>query len=182
MSANSFVAIRMRSADDEARAPKYAHIERERRWLVDPSRIATLDLRDPIMIEDRYIVGTRMRLRRMQMETGNPVWKLTKKYECADPRARPIVTSYLDAAEYRTLAVLDARTIAKTRCRVAHGDHEFSIDSFEGALEGLFLAEIEIEDSATLYALPDPDWAMGDVSHDPRYQGGQLAERGIPKD
>ncbi len=138
MTARLFAAMRMRSAEDEARAPKYAHIERERRWLVDAKRIATLDLQNPITIHDRYIIDTRMRLRRMQMGAGDPIWKLTKKYECDDPRARPIVTAYLDAAEYRTLAIANARTITKTRYRLESGDHEFSIDRFEGAFEGAF--------------------------------------------
>jgi CYTH domain-containing protein len=182
MMTQSFVSKRMRSADDEAHAPKYAHVERERRWLVNSASAALLNMHDPIEIYDRYIVDTRLRLREMRMETGDPVWKLTKKYECADPRARPIVTAYLDAAESRILAILTARTITKTRYRLVCGDHEFSIDRFEGALAGLLLAEIEMDDSAALHILPNPDWAMRDVSDDPRYQGGQLAEYGIPKD
>lgn len=181
MSGGSFVGLRMRSVEDETRAPKYAHIERERRWLVDPARAAALDLRDPIVIRDRYISGTRMRLREMRMGS-NTVWKLTKKYECADPLARPIVTAYLGAEEYDVLAALPAAMIEKTRFRCTTGRHDYSIDRFEGTLAGLMLAELEIEDAAVLRALPDPEWALGDVSADPRYQGGNLVAHGIPKE
>ena len=39
------------------------------------------------IIEDRYIDGTRMRLRRMSRpDLGEVKWKLTKKYDCADRR------------------------------------------------------------------------------------------------
>jgi hypothetical protein len=57
------------------------------------------------LIEDRYLDGTRMRLRRMSRpELNETKWKLTKKYECEDPSARPIVSSYLTESEYRVLA------------------------------------------------------------------------------
>lgn len=56
----------MRTGDDEAASPKYAHIERERRFLVDSGRLPPLDrARAAVRIEDRYIDGTRLRLRRM---------------------------------------------------------------------------------------------------------------------
>lgn len=181
MSDSRFVAIRMRSAEDEARDPKYAHLECERRWLVDPARAAALDLFDPIHIRDHYLAGTRMRLREMRMD-DRTVWKLTRKYECANPLARPIVTAYLDAAEYRVFASLPGLIIVKTRHRSRYGGRDFSIDRFEGPLTGLMLAEIEINDEVALQALPDPDWAVRDVSHDHRYQGGTLAEQGIPKE
>ena len=54
----------MRSGADEAAAPKYAHVERERRWLIDPARLPALSA-EYVLIEDRYLSGTRMRLRRM---------------------------------------------------------------------------------------------------------------------
>ena len=69
----------IRSGDDEARSPKYAHVERERRWLIDPSaRPAAAD--NFVLIEDRYLTGTRIRLRRMTPSAGEGVsLKLTKK-------------------------------------------------------------------------------------------------------
>lgn len=179
MNDTPFVAIRMRSAEDEARSPKYAHVERERRWLVDPKLAATLDLRDPIHIADRYIEDTRLRLREMRMD-GRTVWKLTKKYDCDDPLARPIVTAYLSSDEYSRLIALPATTIEKTRFRYTYGGHDFSVDRFGGLLSRLMLAELEIEDETVLRAVTDPEWALRDVSDDPRYQGGHLAEHGIP--
>lgn len=166
----------MRGADDERRAPKYAHVERERRWLVDTALRPDLDGLPHILIEDRYITGTRMRLRRMtDSATGEQSLKLTKKYDCDDPLARPIVTTYLTAAEYDLLARLDARALAKRRYKL----DGFSLDRFEGALAGLELAEIEWPDDAGLRRLQPPPWAASEVSHDPRYQGGTLAEHGV---
>ena len=169
----------MRTGTEEAQSPKYAHIERERRWLVDPALRPKLDALPYILIEDRYISGTRLRLRRMtDSATGNQSLKLTKKYECADPLARPIVTSYLTLEEYSVLAMLDAKPLTKRRYKV----DGFSIDCFEDALVGLELSEIEWPDDEGLRALQSPIWSVADVSDNPQYQGGSLVSLGKPKD
>jgi CYTH domain-containing protein len=172
----------MRSAVDEAASPKYAHIERERRWLVNPTKRP--DLADVyVLIEDRYIDGTRLRLRRMTASsTSKQVLKLTRKYEADDPLARPIVTAYLTDAEYAVFATLSAHALVKRRYHVAEDGVEYSIDRFSGSLEGLELAEIECADDASLRALVPPLWAAREVSHDPQFQGGALVVHGIPKD
>ena len=56
----------MRGGGEEARSPKYAHIERERRFLVDPGKRPDLAGLSFVEIEDRYLDGTRLRLRRMR--------------------------------------------------------------------------------------------------------------------
>ncbi len=173
----------LRTMADEARTPKYAHVERERRWLVradaTPENAATRCIR----IEDRSIDGTRLRLRRMtDLATGECALKLTRKYESADPLARPIVTAYLDAADYAALTALPARTLVKRRYAVRSGAHLYGLDRFEGALASLALAEIELADDDTLRALEAPRWTVRDVSHESRYEGGSLARNGLPQE
>lgn len=176
-----FARKRMRGPSDEALAPKYAHLEIERRWLVDPTLAASLAIVDPIVIEDRYIVGTRMRLRRMRQGIDT-VFKLTRKYECNDPIARPIVTAYLDEDEYAVMCALPALPLAKTRYKVHHDGHDFSLDRFEGELQGLWLSEIELDDVTQLRQMAPPPWALRDVTDELAYQGAMLASSGIPKD
>ena len=55
----------MRTGTDEAERPKYAHVERERRWLVDAARWPVHNAVGHVLIEDLYIDGTVLRLRRM---------------------------------------------------------------------------------------------------------------------
>lgn len=173
----------MRTGADETYAPKYAHIERERRWLVDCKARPLLDGLPSVMIEDRYFIGTRMRLRRMtETATGAVSLKLTKKYEADDPLARPIVTSYLTEDEFSLLATLPSRQLAKRRFKLASSGPSFSIDQFIGSLSGLELAEIEWDDDTDLRALRAPDWSVREVSYDPRYQGAALAQFGIPEE
>lgn len=59
---------------------------------------------------------------------------------------------------------------------------EVSVDRFEGPLEGLFLAEAEFESPEAMAAFPDPDFALREVTDDPRYSGGSLAAHGLPRD
>ncbi len=166
----------------EAEAPKYAHIERERRWLVDPARRPALAEAPPVLIEDRYITGTRLRLRRMTAVSGACALKLTKKYDAADPLARPIVTAYLTAAEYAVFAALPAAALVKRRYLLIDCGASLSLDVFDGALAPLELCEIECPDDAGLRALQPPAWAVREVSSDPRYQGAALAQNGAPQE
>lgn len=168
----------IRGLADEARSPKYAHVERERRWLVDPARRPDPGGCPSVLIEDRYITATRLRLRRMTGDDGAVVLKLTKKYDAADPLARPIVTAYLDAAEYDLFAILPAAPVTKRRYAV----NGYSLDCFEGALAGLELVEIEWPDDAGLRGLPPPPWTIREVSDEPLYQGGALATAGRPEE
>jgi CYTH domain-containing protein len=173
----------MRSGTDEASKPKYAYFERERRWLMEPSKRPDLDGLSHILIEDRYITGTRMRLRRMtDSSTGTQALKLTKKYEAVDPLTRPIVTAYLTDAEYQVLLALPAMPLTKRRFHIEDAGREFSLDQFLGSLTGLELVEIEWLDDQGLRDLDPPLWAGREVSTDPRFQGGSLVTHGVPKD
>ena len=166
----------MRTLDTEARSPKYAHVERERRFLVDPRLRPDLGGRASILIEDRYLTGTRLRLRRMtDSATGETTVKLTKKYEAADPLARPIVTSYLAEAEYALLATLPALALVKRRYPFRLDAGEIGVDVFEGPLTGLETAETELATDESLRAFAAPPWAVRDVSGDDRFQGSNLA-------
>ena len=173
----------MRTRADEGSSPKYAHIERERRWLVDIAARPDLANMPHVLIEDRYIDDTRCRLRRMtDSKTGEIARKLTKKYRAGDPRERAIVTAYLDEAEYIVFAALPANPVVKRRFKVPGAGLDWSVDRFEGSLAGLELVEIERDDDAALAALVPPDWLLREVTGELRYTGGSLAQHGLPKD
>lgn len=99
--------------------PKYSLPEIERRWLVDLTRIELDRLGEPELIEDRYLIGTRLRLRRMSGPMG-VVYKLVKKYGRSG-WVEPITNLYLDEVEYANLATLPARSLVKRRYRLAGG-------------------------------------------------------------
>ncbi|TAL24668.1 MAG: hypothetical protein EPN99_02565 [Frankiales bacterium] len=150
---------------------RYARHERERRFLVRPSVPTGLATR---LIEDRYLEGTSLRLRRVTSD-GRAVHKLTQKVRTShdDPAEVLITNLYLSAEEHQRLAALPGHVIAKTRTVVATTTHEFVVDDFQGQLQGLRLAEVEVDDLAAPLDLPD--WVGAEVTHDDRYSGGSLA-------
>lgn len=103
---------------------------------------------------------------------GRVVLKLSKKYDVSDPLARPLVTTYLTPEEYALFAALRGHWLRKRRHAVPSASGEFGIDLFEGALEGLELAEIEQPDAASLAAVELPEWARSEVTYDADFQGG----------
>ncbi len=166
----------LRGLDEELAAHKYSHVERERRFLVDPLKRPSLDGCRSILIEDLYITDSRCRLRRMTDSVGGRVvLKLSKKYDVLDPLARPLVTTYLTTEEYALFAALPGHWLRKRRHAVPSASGEFGIDLFEGALAGLELAEIEQPDAASLAAVQLPEWARSEVTYDPDFKGGTLA-------
>jgi hypothetical protein len=109
---------------DENPAPqpgKYARYELERRWLVErlPERA---DAGSAIV--DRYIEGTRLRLR--HAEAPHVQYKLSQKEAPAPPDyARAVITTiYLSGKEYEVFAALPASELRKRR----HHLCRYSID------------------------------------------------------
>jgi CYTH domain-containing protein len=174
----------IRGLDTETGEPKYARVEYERHWLVDRAARPPVGEAYMTQIEDRYIDGTRMRLRRMSRPDLNEIkWKLTKKYACEEACARPIVTTYLTEPEYDLLRQLPAHALAKRRYHLPFEGRWWSLDVFEDALEGLELIECEADDRASLAALIPPPWAGREITDMDQWQGGALAAtQPIPED
>ncbi|WP_420643764.1 hypothetical protein [Candidatus Leptofilum sp.] len=159
---------------------KYAQFELERRWLLATLPAALQNSQDYTLIEDRYIIGTPLRLRRMTDAQGNVIArKFTQKYQAADQTAyaTTITNFYLDAASYALLETLPAKILVKKRYKLRDDRFQFSIDQFSGPLTGLVLAEIEQLDMPSLTAVPDPAFALCEVTEDPRFTGGELIKR-----
>lgn len=156
--------------------PKYALLENERRFLVDVARLPDLSRLPFRRIEDRYVIGARLRLRSMtDSATGARELKFCKKYPGDDPVSGPITNLYLTEDEHRLLCALPARTLVKRRYRLPHGGRGFGVDVFEGELVGLHLCEAEAESRETVLALDFPPWAVREVTGDPFFTGGNLS-------
>ncbi len=156
---------------------KYAKIERERRFLLKrlPSGIGA-DSRY-LRIIDRYIIDTRLRLRRMESPTGEVMArKLTQKFVGAgdDLSCTTITNFYLGKVEYEKLFALDALTLTKCRHLYRYNEDRYSIDRFEGYLDGLILAEIEFQSDEEMQALECPGFAICEVTQDPFFAGDNL--------
>ncbi len=65
--------------------------------------------------------------------------------------------------------------IRKQRYEIVIDDHTWEVDVFEGALEGLILAEIEVSEEGESFT--KPNWVTEDVSTNPEYYNAVLIEK-----
>jgi CYTH domain-containing protein len=148
---------------------KYAVVERERRY-----RVASLP--DGVVstseIVDRYLTGTRLRLREVRRDDGTVTRKLAHKVRLSEGPAAVASTSfYLDEEEWTLLAALPAGLLRKRRHLIERDGFVVAIDEHE---DGTLIAEIDDGDQP---ARAVPPWleVVEDVSQDEAWTGVRLA-------
>ena len=156
---------------------KYSRVEYERRFLVS----LHADWRSAVesyskTFEDKYLRDSRLRLRILtDSDTGRRVIKLTKKFESASAYFRTISRILLSQSEYELLDGLEGDRLKKVRYYQNYRDRVFSIDVFEGELDGLILCETEAEGLEDLMSAEPPPYAKHDVTDDRFFEGGSLS-------
>lgn len=154
------------------RPSKYGHYERERRWLL--KKLPNLSPSRVYDITDLYIDNSRLRLRFMRGHGVADEMKLTKKGEL-NTQTRIITTIYLDKEEFKLFTSLPGRRIIKRRHYFA-GEPEIAVDVFQGANDGLIMAEVEFLTSKQLQAYHPPYWFGTEVTNENIYSGGNLCK------
>lgn len=158
---------------------KYAHLERERRYLLQdlPEGLTRAD--HHLQITDNYITGTRLRIRKVRdPQTNKWVVKFTQKFAAnrKDLARTTITNTYLNAIEAETLSIFAANEIRKNRYLFEFEGRRFSVDMFLGDLFGLVLAEVSFDDDAELDSYPLPPFALADVTNNELFTGGRLSQ------
>jgi adenylate cyclase len=81
----------------------------------------------------------------------------------------------ISAAEAQVLLTKwNAKTLQKTRFLIENGSHTWELDRFEGKLNGLWLAEIELKSEDEQFELPI--WLGEEVTHNTRFLNANLIE------
>lgn len=148
---------------------KYAVVERERRFVVARLPEGPTETRE---IVDRYITGTRLRLREVTAEDGSVVRKLGQKVRLsAGPAEIACTNLYLDDEEWETLCALPAKVLRKRRHLVHRDGIVVAVDEHE---DGTLVAEIDDGDGPPQ---PVPGWldVVEEVTADERWTGAALA-------
>lgn len=148
---------------------KYAVVERERRYRVAgfPEGVV-----GTAQIVDRYVTGTRMRLREVREGDGTVTRKLGHKVRLTDgPAAVACTNLYLDEEEWALLVTLPATVLRKTRHLVERDGLRVAIDEHE---DGTLVAEIDDGDHPSSLV---PEWldVIEDVTRDEAWTGARLA-------
>ena len=150
---------------------KYAHRETERRFLV---RSVPEGVTGVSEIVDRYVEGTRLRLREVMLD-GVVTRKLGHKVRLGDGPAVVAHTSlYLDDAEWEVLSRLPCRVLTKRRHHVSRDGVEVAVDEFP---DGSLVAEI---DGGEERPADPPAWldVVREVTDDEAFTGGGRAALG----
>ena len=155
---------------------KYTRVEYERRFVVLPQA----DWRSAVepyskTFEDKYLRHARLRLRILtDSDTGRRIIKLTKKFESASPYFQTISRILLSPSEHDLLDNLEGDRLKKIRHYHNYRHRVFSIDVFEGQLDGLILCEIEAEGIEELMSAEPPAYVKYEVTEDAFFTGGNL--------
>ena len=155
---------------------KYTRVEYERRFLVSPHS----DWKNTVesyskTFEDKYLRDARLRLRILtDSDTERRIIKLTKKSESTSPYFHTISRIILSPSEYNLLDGLEGDRLKKVRHYHTYLGRVFSIDVFEGELDGLVLCETEAEGIEDLMLVEPPPYARQEVTEDFFFTGGNL--------
>lgn len=160
----------------DAEEAKYTRVEYERRFLVSPQA----DWRSAVepyakIFEDKYLRQARLRLRVLtDTDSGRRIIKLTKKSESPSPYFQTISRILLSPGEYDLLDILAGDRLTKTRYYHLDRGRVFSVDVFEGELEGLVLCEVEASGLDELMAIEPPKYVQAEITEDVFFTGGNL--------
>ena len=152
-----------------ATAQKYAVVERERRFLVAslPEGVS-----ETTEIVDRYVTGTRLRLREVRSGDGTVTRKLGHKVRLSDGPAEIACTNfYLSDQEWEVLLALPSTMLRKRRHLIERDGLVVAVDEHE---DGTLVAEIDDADHPSRQV---PAWleVLADVSEDEAWTGIRLA-------
>ena len=123
-------------------------------------------------ILDRYVSGTRLRLREVRGSDGTVTRKLGHKVRLTDGPAEVACTNfYLDDDEWALLAALPARLLRKRRHMIHRDGLLVAVDEHE---DGTLIAEIDDGDQPSDFV---PEWldVVDDVTADEAWTGARLA-------
>ena len=157
--------------------PKYSVAEIERRWIAELAQVGPLDAFSRREIEDKYLTGTRIRLRKVcaTAETA-AIFKLGKKYGKGNTFSEQVVSIYLTEDEFNTMSTMPGTTATKTRYTIAGG----ALDVYHHPRSGFAVFEMEFEtESAALHYTP-PSFACQEITHDQAYSGFTLSQGTMP--
>ncbi len=155
---------------------KYAHVERERRYLYLGDTAGLTPIRK-FLVNDFYINDSTLRLRRVEEEGEEIVFKLGQKVRTGGdgPLTIAHTTMYITESEFNSLLTLPSRALVKNRSIFPLGELHFAVDVFEGELIGLSLAEADLGEDITTHNRLPFEKTM-EVTLDERFTGGKLVD------
>ena len=144
--------------------------EIERKFLVNKNTLPSLVLLDHIIITQGYLLNTKEKTVRVRLfnkkayitikGATSGISRDEYEYQIPYDDAQNILSDFID------------QTIDKTRYIIPFGNKNWELDVFHNNLEGLIIAEVELEGENELIQIPE--WCTEEVSQNPMYYNAQL--------
>lgn len=141
--------------------------------------LSSLHLSTPVHVRQGFLVKEKSRVVRVRVLLRTSAYITIKGESHGITRPEFEYSIPLKEAEYM-LENLCSYVMEKTRSTVSYMGFTWEIDVFSGKLDGLRMAEVELEHEDD--HVPLPPWVGLEVSSDSRYFNAVLAEKGIPED
>lgn len=147
--------------------------EIERKYLVDKTLWKSIEKGSPKTIKQGYLSKSIESTVRVRIKGTKGYLTIKGKTEGIS-RDEYEYEIPLDEAQ-EMLKKFCPKFIDKDRYEINIKGHVWEVDVFAGNLEGLILAEIELQDESESFHLPD--WVTEDVSEDANYYNAVLIEK-----
>ncbi len=152
--------------------PKYSAAEIERRWLVNLAQVGSLAALPRREIEDLYIAGTHMRLRKVSAEHEAVIFKLGKKYGKGNGFSERVVSVYLTEVEFNVFAAMPGTVAKKSRYTISGG----ALDVYRNPNSGFAVFEVEFQSESDAMNYMPPSFTSQEITHDAKYSGFALSQ------
>lgn len=150
-------------------------LQLERRFLL-PSLPRPLTQGKVALIEERYLTGTGLTLRRTMSAGSAPTLTLGQQVRAASDRsARVTLSESLTQDQYAGFARLPADVLVWRRYDVQLTGWPVAVHVFEGELHGLILLQAAFATRADSWHFDLPVYAVAEVTADPRFAEPTLA-------
>lgn len=153
--------------------------ENERRFLLD--RLPPNEALSETSIRQAYCLvggGWSLRVRRESPPGGETKNSVTLKspYRGVSRKELDVAPDDLTDEDAESLyRAMSQHSVVKTRRSYLIDDEGWDVDEFHWDNEGLFIAELEMQDAEALVARPVPTWAIREITHDSQYSNAELA-------
>lgn len=148
-------------------------MEIERKFLVNEDLWNRVEKPEPKLIIQAYLhrspektIRVRVKGERGFLTIKGPTTGISREefeYEIPLNEATQLIEQFAD------------KILSKKRYEIPAGEHVWEVDVFLDNLEGLIVAEIELNVEDELFI--KPEWVAEEVSHDSQYQNSRLIDR-----
>ncbi len=145
-------------------------MEIERKFLVDPKEWEKFPKPEPEKIQQGYLTNTPEITVRLRVKGSSGYLTIKGATQGISREEFEYEIPVSDVNDM--VQIFHTPLLSKLRYRIFHEHHMWEIDVFEGKLEGLILAEIELESENEKFGLPS--FVGKEVSEDPKYFNSNL--------